>query len=677
MSSSTATASRASSTYMTIYHQYKKTFGVVVTWLVVADRDCKRYAAGDTELGMCQLVGLARNIVERKYADRVPLAALQSLRWLLEIRAARDRFFSRDGDSEVSRRHWECFRNLVAIYQTLKPIIPDIEWEDYGSVEMEERITRIYGEDLDVPVESIAGLQVRIPINEYLDARFTVILVLEDLWSIRDRVVRAWTEYRDGGFVQLEAPSLITDSGMDIAQHLLRYALGHLDEAHQVWNPGNSDLNLILDEILIRGDQDARGWHHMLKDWQFINVALRDLMTRWDWRGEDDTLLHRLPPDLDFSEPPEQMTDTDRCTMVALLLEEFIRERSLYDRMHPTDNHGVVDSLSFLWKRALDAGSVNLELIFAAYLYVEVRQVMGKEVGQAFAQYQKWADSAMKQIESLVKLGKPPGELEDVLMEIRNVVWKDNVNIKRMWLGLPAQRRFGFFSCHPYSCGQIYWYYRTKLYRTFLDLATDSCALLGMIHLYNAAACENALPTGWTWPELEQLIRLHTPMFMGGKPPTERSSYAPSLTFSCQERERRRPWVPHGDVPIMTEIFRMLDEEGGNPARIDRIISVSQSVAAGQRAMRRWPSVGVVLSQLLDNLNSEVSVLDMPWFQYLHDSMKIYMHLYEQIKDVRRSPEMTGEERPVGVAFAVLKHRHQVRLLRKAGVIMKQVVGPN
>ncbi|PYI34974.1 hypothetical protein BP00DRAFT_412505 [Aspergillus indologenus CBS 114.80] len=668
-------------TYETRYSRYKRSTRNVALWLAVTDRDFKPQQ-GEYILTASQFVELANNIVACKYADCVPRPIVDDLRYTINSRRAQSNFYQDEGSASY-KTHQYFIQQLEQLHETLRPLILDAKEtpldpgypDTAGMANRFERLkieepSKEFLEAPDTPARP-AYTTNNLIVEDSTDQEFGVLLLLQDLWSIRQSIQQTWTEHRQGKCT-LEAAAVTTDIALHVAAELMQEGLRPFSDDLQRFD---TIMTRILQEMHRTAPRDRPYWHEVVRNLHMVAEILLPLVG--GWKEEDDAVLSEpTAPALDISRPLDEMMDTERSVVAFVLLREVVRECGLWGRHHPP-LCATMDWFTMMLGYGLENQAINYEVAFAALVYIDIRLAMGADAAQPRLQLQAWTRSTTALIKALSKTGAPGLEqLEDFLRITKKTLGKDHVNARRESLGVPTQQPFGLFSCQPLLAGKLLWLWKVSLYRRLLNLTRSRGVLLGMFHLHNAAACEGLLPAGWTWPALQQLIDALGPIFLGGSLPTERARYRQSLQYSLSPRGRTR-WVDDGLIPLMNQLVSSAHnlQRHWTPQDIQRVLADSNKSTKTRANGGRPQPVSEVLGQLRRNLHLEADRLCRPWLQCQLDATKILQQVLEKEKEIRRSPLISQDDLLVGVAVVVFSHKKERKFLGKVVQIMQAVLG--
>ncbi|RAK80259.1 uncharacterized protein BO72DRAFT_456504 [Aspergillus fijiensis CBS 313.89] len=647
----------SSETYETRYSRYKRSTRNVAIWLAVTDLDFKPPQQGEYILTANQFVELANNIVACKYADHVPRPIISDLRYTMDSRRAPtlrplildDEETPLDGDDEPDTAA------MANRFDGLKIEEPSKEFLDAP----------------DAPTRSTCPTE-NLTVEDSTDRVFGVLLLLQDLWSIRHSTQKTWADYRQGKCT-LEAAAVTTDIALHVAAELLQQGLKPFSEDLQGFD---KIMTNILQEMYRTPPQDRPYWHEVVRNLHMVAEILHFVVGGWKEDG-DGVLSEGTTPVLDLSRALDEMTDNERNVVAFVLLKEVVRECGLWGRYHPR-LCATMDWFTMMLGHGLSQRAINYELAFGGLVYIDIRLAMGAEVAQPRLQLQEWTKSTTALIKQLSKTGAPGLEqLEDFIRIIKKTLGKDLVNARRESLGIPTEQPFGLFSSQPLLAGKLLWLWKGSLYRRLLILTRSRGVLLGMFHLYNAVACEGLLPDGRTWRALQQLIDTLNSVFLGGKLPTERARYRSSLQFSLSPKGRAR-WVDDGLIPLMNQMVSSLQnvQLHWTSQDIQRVLADSnRSTNTKKTDQGPPPPVYEVLDQLRRNLNLEADRLSLPWLQCHLDATRILQQVLEKEKEIRRSPLISQDDLLVGVAVVIFSHKKERKFLGKVAQIMKAVLG--
>ncbi|PYI14796.1 hypothetical protein BO99DRAFT_449319 [Aspergillus violaceofuscus CBS 115571] len=674
-------------TYETRYSRYKRSTRNVALWLAVTDCDFKPQQ-GEYILTASQFVELENNIVACKYADHVLRLIVSDLRDTINSRRAQSKFY-RDEGSASHKTHQYFIQQLEQLYETLRPLMLD-----YKETPLDSK----YGSDTAAMANRCKGLKIEEPSKGFLDApdaparstcstenltvedttdrEFGVLLLLQDLWSIRQSIQKTWADYRQGKRT-FEAAAVTTDIALHVAAESLQEGLKPFSDDLQGFD---KIMTSILQEIYRTAPQDRPYWHEVVMNLHMVAETLHFVVGGWKEDG-DGVLSEWTAPALDLNRALDEMMDSERGVVAFVLLKEVARECGLWGLHHPR-LCATMDWFTMMLGHGLSQRATNYELAFAGLAYIDIRLAMGTEVAQPRLQLEEWTQSTTALIKALSKTGAPGLEqLEDFIRITKKTLGKDHVNARRESLGIPTEQPFGLFSCQPLLAGKMLWLWKVSLYRRLLNLTRSRGVLLGMFHLYNAAACEGLLPAGWSWPALQQLIDALGPIFLGGKLPTERARYRQSLQYSLSPKGRAR-WVDDGLIPLMNQMVgsahnlqRHNLQRHWTPQDIQRVLADSNESTKKRADGGRPQPVSEVLGQLRRNLNLEADRLCLPWLQCQLDATKILQQVLEKEKETHRSPLIPQNDLLVGVAVVIFSHKKECKFLGKVAQIMKAVLG--
>ncbi|RAH78655.1 hypothetical protein BO86DRAFT_402602 [Aspergillus japonicus CBS 114.51] len=621
-------------TYETRYSRYKRSTQNVALWLAVTDRDFKPQQ-GEYILIASQFVELANNIVACKYADHVPRPIVSDLCYTINSRWAQSKFYQDEGSASY-KTHQHFIQQLERLYETLRPLILDeqethFDSEDPDTAAMANRFeglkieesSKEFLEAPDTPARH-AYTTNNLIVEDSTDQEFGVLLLLQDLWSIRQSVQQTWTKHHQGKCT-LEAAAVTTDIALHVAAELMQEGLKPFSDDLQAFDP---IMTRILQEMHRTAPQDRPYWYEVVRNLHMVAEILLPLVG--GWKEENDAVLSEpTAPALDSSRPLDEMMDTERSVVAFVLLKEVVRECGLWGPHHPR-LCATMDWFTMMLGYGQEKRAINYEVAFAALVDIDIRLAMGADAAQPRLQLQAWTRITKK------------------------TLGKDHVNARRQSLGVLTEQLFGLFSCQPLLAGKLLWLWKVSLYRRLLNLNKSRGVLLGMFHLYNAAACESLLPAGWTWPALQQLIDALGPIFLGGKLPTERARYRQSLQYSLSPKGRAR-WVDDGLIPPMNQMVSSPHslQRHWTPQDIQRVLTDSNKCTK-KRADGDRPQ---------------------PVFECQLDATKILQQVLEKGKEIRRSPLISQNDLLVGVAVVIFSHKKERKFLGKVAQIMKAVLG--
>ncbi|RAH64781.1 uncharacterized protein BO66DRAFT_443711 [Aspergillus aculeatinus CBS 121060] len=673
----------SSETYETRYSRYKRSTRNVAIWLAVTDLDFKPPKQGEYILTASQFVELANNIVACKYADHVPGPIVSDLRYTIDSRRAQSKFYQDEGSASY-KSHQHFIQQLEQLYETLRPLILDdkktpLDADDepdtaamanrFDGLKIEEP-SKEFLDASDAPARSTCPTE-NFTVEDSTDREFGVLLLLQDLWSIRQPTQKTWADYRQGKCT-LEAAAVTTDIALHVAAEILHEGLKPFSEDLQGFD---KIMTSILQEMYRTAPQDRPYWHEVVRNLHMVAETLHFVIGGWK-EDSDGVLSEGTAPVLDLSRALDEMTDNERGVVAFVLLKEVVRECGLWGVHHPR-LCATMDWFTMMLGHGLSQRAINYELAFAGLVYIDIRLAMGAEVAQPRLQLQEWTQSTTALIKQLSKTGAPGLEqLEDFIRITKKALGKDHVNARRESLGIPTEQPFGLFSCQPLLAGKLLWLWKGSLYRRLLILTRSRGVLLGMFYLYNAVACEGLLPDGWTWPALQQLIDTLNPVFLGGKLPTERARYRSSLQFSLSPKGRAR-WVDDGLIPLMNQMVSSLQnlQLHWTSQDIQRVLADSnRSTSTKKTDQGPPPPVYEVLDQLRRNLNLEADRLSLPWLQCHLDATRILQQVLKNEKEIRRSPLISQDDLLVGVAVVIFSHKKERKFLGKVAQIMKTVL---